>query len=74
VLDSANPESPLMSYVLLYMDGRRRTIYKIEEAQTNTGWTEDVRIGVAHNTGRFCGTPISTSWSVGSNSLKPAFR
>ncbi|MFC1603788.1 LamG-like jellyroll fold domain-containing protein [Planctomycetota bacterium] len=48
VLDPADPERPLMSDVLLYVDGRRRTIYKIEEAEINTGCTENVRIGAAH--------------------------
>ncbi|TSA52842.1 MAG: hypothetical protein D4R45_06505 [Planctomycetaceae bacterium] len=48
VLDPVDPARPLMSDVLLYVDGRRRTIYKIEEAQINTGCTENVRIGAAH--------------------------
>jgi hypothetical protein len=48
VLDPVDPERPLMSDILLYVDGRRRTIYKIEEAEINTGCTENVRIGAAH--------------------------
>ena len=48
VLDPVDPERPLMSDVSLYVDGRRRTIYKIEEAEINTGCTENVRIGAAH--------------------------
>ncbi len=48
VLDPADSERPLMSDVLLYVDGRRRTIYKIEEAEINTGCTENFRIGAAH--------------------------
>jgi hypothetical protein len=48
VLDPVDPARPLMSDVLLYVDGRRRTIYKIQEAQINTGSTENVRIGAAH--------------------------
>ena len=49
VLDPVDPERPLMSDVLLYVDGRRRTIYRIEEAEINTGCTENVRIGTAHS-------------------------
>ncbi|MHC4556496.1 MAG: LamG domain-containing protein [Planctomycetota bacterium] len=48
VLDPVDPECPLISDVLLYVDGERRTIYKTEEAQINTGCTENVRIGAAH--------------------------
>ena len=36
-----------MSDVSLYVDGRRRTIYKIEEAEINTGCVENVRIGAS---------------------------
>ena len=31
-----------------YVDGKRRTIYKIQEAQINTGCIENVLIGAAH--------------------------
>ncbi len=48
VLDPVEPERPLMSDVLLYVDGKRRTIYKMEEAEINTGCIENVRIGGAH--------------------------
>ena len=48
VLDPVDPERPLMSDVLLYVDGKRRTIYKMEEAEINTGCIENVRIGAAH--------------------------
>jgi len=48
VLDPVDPERPLVSDVLLYVDGRRRTIYKIQESDINTGCTENVRIGAAH--------------------------
>ena len=48
VLNPVDPERPLMSDVSLYVDGRRRTIYKIEEARINTGCVENVRIGAAH--------------------------
>ncbi len=37
-----------MSDVKLYVDGRRRTIYKIEEAEINTGCAENVLIGASH--------------------------
>ncbi len=49
VLDPVDPERPLVSDVLLYVDGERRTIYKMEEAQINTGCIENVRIGGAHD-------------------------
>jgi len=49
VLDPVDSERPLMSDVKLYVDGRRRTIYKIEEAEINTGCVENVRIGVTHD-------------------------
>ncbi len=48
VLDPADPERPLISDVLLYVDGTRRTIYKMEESEINTGHIENVRIGAAH--------------------------
>jgi hypothetical protein len=58
VLDPADPERPLISDVLLYVDGKRRTIYKMEESEINTGRTENVRIGSAHGPGSnyFAGT------------------
>ncbi len=49
VLDPVDPERPLVSDILLYVDGERRTIYKMEEAQINTGCIENVRIGGAHD-------------------------
>jgi hypothetical protein len=49
VLDPVDPERPLISDVLLYVDGRRRTIYKTEEAEINTGCGENLRIGAAHD-------------------------
>jgi hypothetical protein len=49
VLDPVDSECPLVSDVSLYVDGRRRTIYKIQEAMINTGCVENVRIGGAHN-------------------------
>jgi len=48
VLDPVDPERPLMSDVLLHVDGRRRTIYNIQESEINTGSGENVRIGAAH--------------------------
>jgi hypothetical protein len=48
VLHPVNPTRPLISDVLLYVDGRRRTIYKMEEAQINTGCTENVSIGASY--------------------------
>jgi len=48
VLDPVDPERPLISDVLLYVDGRRRTIYKTEEVEINTGCGENLRIGAAH--------------------------
>jgi hypothetical protein len=58
VLDPAGSERPLMSDVLLYVDGRRRTIYKMEETEINTGCAENVRIGASHGPGSnyFSGT------------------
>jgi hypothetical protein len=55
VLDPVNPTSPLVSDVKLYVDGRRRTIYKMEEAQINTGCFENVRIGASHDSNYFSG-------------------
>jgi len=55
VLDPVNPSSPLVSDVKLYVDGRRRTIYKMEEAQMNTGCFENVRIGASHDSNYFSG-------------------
>ena len=48
VLDPADPERPLVSDILLYVDGERRTIYKMEEADINTSQVENVRIGAAY--------------------------
>lgn len=58
VLDSVEPERPLISDVLLYVDGERRTIYKMEEAEINTGCIENVRIGGAYGSddNTFAGT------------------
>ena len=58
VLDPADPERPLISDVILYVDGKRRTIYKMEESEINTGCIENVRIGSAHGPGNnyFAGT------------------
>jgi hypothetical protein len=47
-LDPVDAESPLISDVLLYVDGRRRTIFKMEEAEINTGCELNVQIGAAH--------------------------
>ena len=49
VLDPVDPDRPLVSDVLLYVDGKRRTIYRIEEAEINTGCIENVRIGATHD-------------------------
>jgi hypothetical protein len=51
VLDPVDSALPLISDVLLYVDGRRRTIYKMQEAQISTGYIENVRIGAAHAPG-----------------------
>ncbi len=58
VLDPVYTERPLVSDVLLYVDGERRTIYKMEEAEINTGCIENVRIGRAHgpDNNTFAGT------------------
>jgi len=58
VLDPVNPERPLISDVLLYVDGRRRTIYRMQEAEINTGCIAGVRIGAAYGPGdnSFAGT------------------
>ncbi|MBN2314258.1 MAG: LamG domain-containing protein, partial [Sedimentisphaerales bacterium] len=49
MLDPVDPERPLISDVLLYVDGERRTIYKMEEGEIYTGNVENVRIGAMHN-------------------------
>ncbi|MHC4440171.1 MAG: LamG-like jellyroll fold domain-containing protein, partial [Planctomycetota bacterium] len=49
VLDPVDPERPLVSDVKLYIDGRRKTIYKMEEAEINTVCIENVRIGASLN-------------------------
>ena len=48
MLDPVNPERPLVSDVLLYVDGRRRTVYKMQEAEIDTRCTENVRIGAEY--------------------------
>jgi len=48
VLDPVDVDHPLISDVLLYVDGKRRTIYKMEEARIDTDCIEDVRIGATH--------------------------
>jgi hypothetical protein len=49
VLDPVDSKRPLISDVLLYVDGRRRTIYKMQEAQINTACTQNIRIGASHD-------------------------
>jgi len=58
VLDPADAEHPLISDVLLYVDGMRRTIYRMQEAEIDTGCVENLRIGAAHGPGAdtFAGT------------------
>jgi hypothetical protein len=58
VLDPADPKRPLISDVLLYVDGKRRTIFKMEESEINTGCIENVRIGAAYgpDSNYFAGT------------------
>jgi len=48
VLDPADAERPLISDVSLYVDGMRRTIYRMREAEIDTGCVENLRIGAAH--------------------------
>jgi len=55
VLDPVDPERTLMSDVSLYVDGRRRTIYEMEEAEIDTGCIENVRIGASHEDNYFSG-------------------
>jgi len=57
VLDPVDAERPLISDVLLYVDGMRRTIYKMQEAEIDTGCVENLRIGTAHgaSTNTFAG-------------------
>ena len=57
VLDPGYPKRPLLSDVLLYIDGERRTFYKMEEAEINTSDAGNVRIGAAHgsDTNTFAG-------------------
>lgn len=47
VLEPVDSERPLVSDVLLFVDGKRRTIYRMQEAQISTGCIENVRIGGA---------------------------
>ena len=58
VLDPVDPGRPLISDALLYIDGRRRTIYKMQEAEIDTDGTANVRIGASHDpaSGTFAGT------------------
>ncbi|UCC99039.1 MAG: hypothetical protein JSW66_03965 [Phycisphaerales bacterium] len=58
VLDSVDRQRPLISDVLLYVDGRRRTVYKMQEAEIDTGNVENVCIGAAHgpDNPKFAGT------------------
>ena len=58
VLDPVDAERPLISDVLLYVDGMRRTVYRMQEAEIDTGCIEDLRIGAAHGPGAdtFAGT------------------
>jgi hypothetical protein len=49
VLNPVDPQRPLMSDVSLYVDGRRRTIYTMEEAEIDTGCSENVHIGAAYD-------------------------
>jgi hypothetical protein len=49
VLDPVDRGRPLISDVLLYVDGRRRTIYKMQEADIDTAGTANVRIGASHD-------------------------
>ena len=58
VLDPVDAERPLISDVLLYVDGMRRTVYRMQEAEIDTGCVEDLRIGAAHGPGNntFAGT------------------
>ena len=51
VLDPVDAKRPLISDVLLYVDGMRRTIYKMQEAEIDTGCVENLRIGAAHGPG-----------------------
>jgi len=46
--DPVDAERPLISDVLLYVDGMRRTIYRMREAEIDTGCVENLRIGAAH--------------------------
>jgi hypothetical protein len=57
VLDPVDSARPLISDVLLYVDGQRRTIYKMQESHINTGCLENVRIGASHepNSNTFAG-------------------
>jgi hypothetical protein len=48
VLDPVDEDRPLISDALLYVDGQRRTIYKMEEARIDTGCIENLSIGAAH--------------------------
>lgn len=48
VLDPVDPKRPLISDILLYLDGEHRTMYKMEEADIDTGDIENVRIGSAY--------------------------
>ncbi|MHC4300989.1 MAG: LamG domain-containing protein [Planctomycetota bacterium] len=49
VLDPVDPERPLVSDVLLYVDGRRLTTYKMQEVEIDTAFAENLRIGATHD-------------------------
>jgi hypothetical protein len=48
VLDPVNSARPLISDISLYVDGKRRTIYKMQEAPINTECVQNVRIGASY--------------------------
>lgn len=49
VLDPVDPARPFISDVQFHVDGRRTTIYKMQEAGIDTACGENVRIGASHD-------------------------
>jgi len=49
VLNPVDPGLPLMSDVMLYVDGARRGIYKMQESRVRAGSMANVRIGTSHD-------------------------
>jgi hypothetical protein len=49
VLHPVDSRLPLMSDVMLYVDGTRRGIYKMQESRVQLGSMENIRVGMSHD-------------------------